>query len=151
MRLMIRSNHLPHLLAVVIFLTLAFGSAPASAQQQSASPDFWEKYDDITDWVTLRLQLTPGQEKAVLPIMQKSLAEKKAVLERYGVLNNPKVRLTPKQRGEIGAQLATISAQSNKELEGILNQQQMAALGKIQHEFLMELAARLRARSTQED
>ncbi|WP_444919977.1 hypothetical protein ACJJID_13815 [Microbulbifer sp. CnH-101-G] len=149
MRLMIRSNHLPHLLVVVISLTLAFGSAPVSAQQQSTNPDFWEKYDDITDWVTLRLQLTPGQEKVVLPIMQKSLAEKKAVLERYGVLNNPKLTLTPKQRGEIGAQLATITGQTNKELEGILKQQQMKELGKIQHELLMELAARLRARSGQ--
>ncbi|QFT56289.1 hypothetical protein [Microbulbifer sp. THAF38] len=149
MRLMIRSNHLPHLLVVVISLTLAFGSAPVSAQQQSTNPDFWEKYDDITDWVTLRLQLTPGQEKIVLPIMQKSLVEKKAVLERYGVLNNPKLTLTPKQRGEIGAQLATITGQTNKQLEGILKQQQMKELGKIQHEFLMELAARLRARSGQ--
>ncbi|USD20831.1 hypothetical protein MJO52_17470 [Microbulbifer variabilis] len=149
MRLMIRSNHLPHLLVVVISLTLAFGSAPVSAQQQTTNPDFWEKYDDITDWVTLRLQLTPGQEKVVLPILQKSLAEKKAVLDRYGILDNPKLTLTPKQRGEIGAQLATISAQVNKELEGILKKQQMRELGKIQHELLMALAARLRARSAQ--
>ncbi|MCO1333174.1 hypothetical protein MO867_02360 [Microbulbifer sp. OS29] len=151
MRLMILSNHLPHLLVVVISLSLAFGSTPASAQQQSTSPDFWEKYDDITDWVTLRLQLTPGQEKTVLPIMQKSFAKKKAVLERYGLLSGTKIVLTPKQRGEIGAQLAAISLQARKELEGTLNKVQMREAQKIQQEFLSEFAARLRARTTQKN
>ncbi|GAB2886805.1 hypothetical protein ACCI51_00890 [Microbulbifer echini] len=150
MRLMIRSNHLPNVLVVVISLTLAFGSTPVSAQQQGSNADFWERYDDINDWVTLRLQLTPGQKKAVLPIMQKSIAEKKAVLEHYGFLSGDKIRLTPKQRGEIGAQLAAISAQTLKELKGILNKQQLKEVSRIQQEFLQGLAARLRARSAQE-
>ncbi|WP_444940791.1 hypothetical protein ACJJI3_20645 [Microbulbifer sp. ZKSA004] len=149
MRLMILSNHLPHIMAVVISLSLAFGSTPASAQQQNANPDFWEKYDDITDWVTLRLQLTPGQEKTVLPIMQKSFAEKKAVLEKYGLLSGEKVALTPKQRGEIGAQFAAISLETHKELEGILNKEQLRKAQKIQQEFLSEFAARLRTKTSQ--
>ncbi|GAA5443436.1 hypothetical protein Misp06_01613 [Microbulbifer sp. NBRC 101763] len=150
MRLMIRSNHLPHLLVVVISLTLAFGSMPGSAQQQGANADFWEKYDDITDWVTLRLQLTPEQEKVVLPILQESFAEKKAVLEAYSLLSDKKIDLTPKQRGEIGAQMAAISAQTLKELKGKLNQKQLKEAGRIQHEFLREFANRLRVRAAQE-
>jgi len=149
MRLMIRPNHLPHLLVVMITLTLAFASMPGSAQQQGVNADFWEKYDDISDWVTLRLQLTPEQEDVVLPIMKESFAEKKAVLEAYGLLSDAKINLTPKQRGEIGAQLASISAQTLQDLRGKVNQKQLKEAGRIQHEFLREFSARLRARTAQ--
>ncbi|MFA0810992.1 hypothetical protein [Microbulbifer epialgicus] len=150
MRLMIQSNHLPPLLVVVISLTLAFGSIPGAAQQQGANADFWEKYDDLTDWVTLRLKLTPEQEKVVLPIMQKSFAEKKAVLENYGLLSEPKPSLTPQQRGEIKAQLAVISARALKELRGTLNRKQLKEAARIQHEFLRALATKLRMGAIQE-
>ncbi|MDP5210560.1 hypothetical protein [Microbulbifer sp. 2205BS26-8] len=64
MRLIIRSSYSLCLLQVALALGLAFASLSVNAQgQQQANPDFWEKYDDLTDWVTLRLQLTPEQER----------------------------------------------------------------------------------------
>ncbi|WP_444929749.1 hypothetical protein ACJJIF_18465 [Microbulbifer sp. SSSA002] len=149
MRLMILSNQLPHILAVVISLSLAFGSAPVSAQQQGVSADFWEKYDDITDWVTLRLQLTPAQKKVVVPILQQSFAEKKAVLKSHGLLGDNKVTLSPKLRSEIGTEMAVISNQSLEKLREVLSTTQMREVQKIQMEFISEVANRLRAQPSQ--
>ncbi|WKD48880.1 hypothetical protein [Microbulbifer spongiae] len=152
MRLIIRPSYWPCLLQVALALGLAFASLSINAQgQQQANPDFWEKYDDLTDWVTLRLQLTPEQEKDVLPVMQRSFAKQKSLLQSYGLANSAKRNLTPKQRGEIGAQLAVISAQSYRELQGMLNEKQLREASKIQREFLRAFAARLSIRAGQDE
>ncbi|MFS1523104.1 hypothetical protein ACL7TT_03165 [Microbulbifer sp. 2304DJ12-6] len=152
MRLIIHSSVWPYLLQVTLFLGLAFTSLPVKAQEQpEVNPDFWEKYDDLTDWVTLRLQLTPEQEKVVLPVMQRSFAKQKSLLQSYGLANSTKPSLTPGQRGEIGAQLAVISARNYRELQGMLNEKQLREASKIQREFLRAFAARLSVRSVQDE
>ena len=57
-----RKSHHPFLsslcAALVALLLFAVVSTGEAEDKDGLGADFWEKYDDITDWTTLRLNLT---------------------------------------------------------------------------------------------
>ncbi|MFV8781444.1 hypothetical protein ACNKU7_03375 [Microbulbifer sp. SA54] len=120
------------LCALLLFSIVTTGQA---ADSDDLSDDFWEKYADITDWVTLRLKLTPEQETKVLPLMEKSFELQLKILEDYGFSQGKMPKLTREQKEEIDAKIIAARAATRAEMVRILNEDQLAELKKIQQEF----------------
>ncbi|WGL16216.1 hypothetical protein PVT68_15765 [Microbulbifer bruguierae] len=128
------------LFALLLFTVVSTGKA---LDAKGLGDDFWEKYDDITDWVSLRLKLTPEQEQKALPILEKSFELKLAILQDYGLKNGKMPRLTQMQKEEIDAKIIAARAATRAELVPILNAEQLEELKKIQLEFHQEFRRRL--------
>ncbi|WP_226663392.1 hypothetical protein [Microbulbifer aggregans] len=120
------------LCALLLFSIVSTGNA---AESEELSDDFWEKYADINDWVSLRLKLTPEQEDKAVPILEKNFERKIAVLKEYGFEPDKKPDLSEQQKEEIDAKFIAIRAATRAELVKILNPEQLAELKKIQQEF----------------
>lgn len=131
------------LLAILLSSILSFPSQ-ASDSKLGSMDDFWEKYDDISDWVTLRLKLTPEQEDKALPLMQENFESQMAIMEAYGIEPGKKVpELTAKQKEEIDAKITAVRTATRAEMVKILNAEQLEELVKIQQEYHQELRKRL--------
>ena len=131
------------LLAILLSSLLSFPSHASDAKLGSMD-DFWEKYDDIADWITLRLKLSPEQEEKVLPLMEKNFELQMAVMKDYGIEPDKKVpKLTQKQKEELDAKLIAVRAATRVEVVEILSEDQLAELKKIQREYHEELRSRL--------
>lgn len=98
------------------------------ADDEGLGEDFWEKYDDIADWLTLRLKLTPEQEEAALPILDENFGKKKAMLKKYGFPSDNLPELSRKQKEEIDAQMIAIRAQTRAQLVSVLDEKQLARI-----------------------
>lgn len=131
---------LPALLGLALLLAVAGG---CGQEEEGLGEDFWEKYDDATDWVTLKLNLTPEQEERVLPILQADFARKKAMLKSYGFLSDDPPELTAKQREEIDAKMIAIRAETRAKLVSILDEQQLENLKELQREYHSDFRERL--------
>ncbi|WP_346837390.1 hypothetical protein [Microbulbifer sp. SAOS-129_SWC] len=136
---------LGRLLAFVFCASLFFSTVQLQADEKGLGDDFWEKYDDIADWVSLRLQLTQEQEKKVLPILHENFEKKKAMLKSYGFLSGSLPELTHKQKEEIDAKMVEIRAETRIQLAELLSPQQIRELKKIQREYHEEFRRRLDA------
>ena len=130
-------------LAILFATSLMFCALQLQADEEGLGDDFWEKYDDIADWVTLRLKLTPEQEKTVLPILEKNFQKQKAMLKQYGFLSGSVPKLTRKQKEEIDAKMIAIRADTRAQLVSILNEKQLKEVKKIQREYHEEFRRRL--------
>lgn len=128
------------LFALLLFTVVSSGKA---LDTSGLSSDFWEKYDDITDWITLRLQLTPEQEEKALPLLEKSFDLKLAILKQYGFDNGKMPKLTDPQKEELDAKIIAARATTRAEMVPILNPAQLEELKKIQREFHEEFRRRL--------
>lgn len=125
-------------------ISLMFCALQLQADDEALGEDFWEKYDDIADWLTLRLKLTPEQEDQVLPILDKTFDTQLALLKEYGIKvgqENPK--LSVKQREELDAKMIAIRAETRAKLVPLLNADQLKEVKKIQEEFHEEFRKRL--------
>lgn len=120
------------LCALLLFSIVSTGNA---AESEGLSDDFWEKYADINDWLSLRLKLTPEQEDKVLPILEKNFERKITVLKEYGFQPGKRPDLSDQQKEEIDAKFIAIRAATRAELVKILNPEQLAELKKVQQEF----------------
>ncbi|WP_158681656.1 hypothetical protein [Microbulbifer pacificus] len=139
------SNLSAAILALLLSSLLTISSSHASDAKLGSMDDFWEKYDDIADWVTLRLKLTPEQEGKMLPLMEKNFELQMAVMKEYGIEPGKMVpKLTTEQKEEIDAKLIAVRASTRVEAVHILNEEQLEELKKIQKEFHQELRARLK-------
>lgn len=127
------------LCALLLFFTVSTGRA----QEAGPGTDFWEKYTDIADWASLRLKLTPEQEKEVIPILQKNFEKKLDILKQYGFTNQDMPKLTEKQLEEIDAKFIAVRAETRAKLAKILNAEQLEELKKIQMESHKEFRQRL--------
>ncbi|MFC6632936.1 hypothetical protein [Microbulbifer taiwanensis] len=118
----------------------------AQADDKELGTDFWEKYDDIADWLTLRLKLTPEQEDKALPILDKTFDDQLALLKEYGIevgKEKEKPKLSVKQREELDAKMIAIRAETRAKLVPLLNADQLKELKKVQEEFHEEFRKRL--------
>jgi len=106
-------------------------------------PDFWEKYDDITDWITLRLKLTPEQEDLALPILEQNFENQLAVLGEYGIKPGHVPKLTREQKEEIDAKIIGTRADTRAKLVKLLKAEQLEELKAIQREYHEEFRKRL--------
>jgi len=97
--------------------------------------DFWERYTDVADWLTLRLKLTPEQEAEVLPLLEKSFELKLLLLDDYGMKNGKMPKLTDQQKEELDAGMIGIRAAERGELVKMLDKQQLEEWKKVQREF----------------
>ncbi|MFI2811317.1 MULTISPECIES: hypothetical protein [Microbulbifer] len=127
----------------ILALLLGLASGCAREEEKGLGEDFWEKYDDVTDWVTLKLNLTPEQEDTVLPILQENFRRKKEMLKGYGFLSGEPPELTQKQREEIDAKMIAIRAETRAQLVDILDEQQLQSLKELQLEYHEEFRRRL--------
>ncbi|WP_237055339.1 hypothetical protein [Microbulbifer sediminum] len=125
---------------LALLLALTGGCA---REDKGLGEDFWEKYDDVTDWVTLKLNLTPEQEETVLPILQENFRRKKEMLKSYGFLSGEAPELTKKQREEIDAKMIAIRAETRAQLVDILDEDQLQSLKELQLEYHEEFRRRL--------
>ncbi|AQQ66828.1 hypothetical protein Mag101_03610 [Microbulbifer agarilyticus] len=107
------------------------------------SSDFWEKYDDIADWTTLRLKLTPQQEEKVLPILEKSFELQLSILQDYGIGEGKIPTLTREQRETLDAKIIAARAATRVEMIKLLNEEQLEVLKQIQQEFHQEFRKQL--------
>ena len=140
------SSWLPHF-RLVTFLLLAVlltTAAPTHlCAQENDSPstiddlgeDFWEKYTDVADWLTLRLKLTPEQEEEVLPLLEKSFELKLLLLDDYGLKNGKMPKLTEQQKEELDAGMIAIRAAERGEMVRMLDREQLEEWKKVQREF----------------
>ncbi|TLM79826.1 hypothetical protein ACONUD_00095 [Microbulbifer harenosus] len=128
------------LFALLLFTVVSTGKA---VDTSGLGADFWEKYDDITDWATLRLQLTPEQEEKALPLLQESFEKKLAILKEYGFDKGVMPELTADQKKELVAKILAARAATRAGMASILNPQQLEELKKIQQEFHEEFQRRL--------
>lgn len=119
--------------SAALFALLLF--TVVSTSKAVDSDDFWEKYDDIADWVTLQLKLTPEQEEKALPLMEKSFELQLHILEDYGFAPGKRPKLTREQKEEIDAKIIAARAATRVEMVKILNEEQLEELKKIQTEF----------------
>ncbi|WP_299596211.1 hypothetical protein [uncultured Microbulbifer sp.] len=127
------------LLAILLSSLLSFPSH-ASDSKLGTMDDFWEKYDDIADWVTLRLKLSPEQEDEALPLMETNFELQMAIMKEYGIEPGKKVpKLTKAQKEEIDAKIIAVRAATRTEMVKVLNDKQLEELKKIQREYHQEL------------
>lgn len=132
------------LIPLLLATSLLFCTVQLQADDEGLGEDFWEKYDDIADWLTLRLKLTPEQEEATLPILEENFEKKKAMLKKYGFLSDNLPELSRKQKEEIDAKMIAIRAQTRAQLVSVLDEKQLAELKKVQREYHDEFRRRLR-------
>ncbi|WP_193161593.1 hypothetical protein [Microbulbifer hainanensis] len=130
-------------LVLLLAISLLFSALQLRAGDEGLGDDFWEKYDDIADWITLRLKLTPEQERVALPILQEDFEKKKEMLKSYGFLSGSKPKLSTKQKEEIDAKMIAIRAETRAKLVDLLDATQLAELKKIQREYHEEFRRRL--------
>ena len=128
------------LFALLLFTVVSTGKA---LENDGLGADFWEKYDDITDWITLRLKLTAEQEDKVLPLLERSFELQLSILEDYGFAKGKMPKLTREQKEELDAKIIASRAATRVEMVKILNAQQLEELKKIQQEFHQEFRRRL--------
>ncbi|WP_160152580.1 hypothetical protein [Microbulbifer sp. ALW1] len=128
------------LFALLLFTVVSTGKAVDST---GLGDDFWEKYDDITDWVSLRLKLTPEQEDKALPLLDKSFDLKLMILKDYGFADGKMPKLTREQKEELDAKIIATRAALRAEMVPILNAEQLEELKKLQNEFHDEFRRRL--------
>lgn len=128
------------LFALLLFTVVSTGKA---IDTSGLGDDFWEKYDDITDWVSLRLKLTPEQEEKALPLLEKSFEEKLTILEEYGFAKGKMPKLSREQKEELDAKIIAARAATRAGMVSILNAEQLEELKKIQQEFHNEFRRRL--------
>lgn len=131
------------LFACLFLASLLFCTLQLRADEKGLGDDFWEKYDDIADWVSLQLKLTPEQEKKVLPILEQSFQKRKTMLESYGFLSGEMPKLTQKQKEEIDAKMIAIRAETHVQLVDLLDTKQLEEAKKIQREYHEEFRRRL--------
>ena len=143
MRLFTRPGHIARLMAFLFSMSVLFCAVQLQAEDEELSGDFWEKYDDIADWVSLRLKLTPEQEKSVLPILSGNFERRLELLKKYGFSPSKRPKLSRVQKEEIDARMIGIGADTRARLVPILNEKQLEELKKIQHEFHMDFRRRL--------
>ncbi|MBN8430535.1 hypothetical protein JF535_06685 [Microbulbifer salipaludis] len=129
--------------AIFALLLIAAISTGKAATADGLGDDFWEKYDDITDWITLRLKLTPEQEDKALPLMEKNFELQLAILEDYGFERGKMPKLTREQKEELDAKIVAVRAATRVEMVKILNAEQLEELKKIQQEYHDEFRRRL--------
>lgn len=128
------------LFALLLFTVISTGKA---VENSGLGSDFWEKYDDITDWVSLRLKLTPEQEEKALPLMEKNFELQLNILEDYGFARGKMPKLTREQKEELDAKIIAVRAATRVEMVKILNAEQLEELKKIQQEYHEEFRRRL--------
>lgn len=138
-----RPANIARLMAFLFSLSVLFCVPQLQAADEDVESDFWEKYDDITDWVTLRLELTPEQEKSVLPILSGNFERRLGLLEQYGFSATEYPELNRVQKEEIDAKMIAIGADTRAKLVPILNAEQLEELKKIQEEFHLDFRHRL--------
>ena len=113
------------------------------AADRGLSDDFWEKYADINDWVSIRLKLTPEQEAKAVPILQENFEKKLQVLQDFGFTDKEMPKLSQAQLEQIDAKFIAIRTETRAQLAAILNPDQLEELKKIQKEYHEEFRARL--------
>ncbi|MCK7596171.1 hypothetical protein M0G74_02685 [Microbulbifer sp. CAU 1566] len=128
------------LFALLLFTVVSTGKA---VDNSGLGDDFWEKYDDITDWITLRLKLTPEQEDKALPLLEKSFELQLMIIKDYGFADGKMPKLTQMQKEELDAKIIATRAATRAEMVKILNPEQLEELKKIQREFHEEFRRRL--------
>ncbi|SHF12750.1 hypothetical protein SAMN04487965_1430 [Microbulbifer donghaiensis] len=138
-----RAGTTARLLALLFSLSVFFCAPQLQAADEDAEGDFWEKYDDIADWVSLRLKLTPEQEKSVLPILSGNFERRLELLKKYGFSPSKRPKLSRVQKEEIDARMIGIGADTRARLVPILDEKQLAELKKIQEEFHLDFRRRL--------
>ena len=137
---------LPNYRLVTLLLMAVLLTAPISTQltaQENDSPstiddlgeDFWERYTDVADWLTLRLKLTPEQEAEVLPLLEKSFELKLLLLDDYGLKDGKMPKLTEQQKEELDAGMIAIRAAERGEMVRMLDKEQLEEWKKVQREF----------------
>ncbi|MCQ3828533.1 hypothetical protein HXX02_03680 [Microbulbifer elongatus] len=137
------SNLSAAILAILLSTILSFPSH-ASDSKLGSMDDFWEKYDDIADWITIRLKLTPEQEDKVLPLLEKNFEVQMAIMEEYGIKPDTEVpKLTREQKEEIDAKVIAVRAATRAEVIKVLEKEQLQELKAIQREYHEELRERL--------
>lgn len=124
-------------------LAIALLVVGGCARDEGLGEDFWEKYDDIADWVTLRLELTPEQEQKVLPILEQDFQRKKEMLKSYGFLSGDKPHLSEQEVEEIDAKMIAIRAETRAKLVPLLAPDQLETLKEIQREYHQDFRERL--------
>ena len=127
--------------ALLLFTVISTGKA---VETSGLGDDFWEKYDDIADWVTLRLKLTPEQEEKALPLMEKNFQLQLLILKDYGFARGKMPKLTREQKEELDAKIISVRAATRTEMVRILNAEQLEELKKIQQEYHDEFRRRLK-------
>ncbi|MBY6190379.1 ribosome-recycling factor [Microbulbifer agarilyticus] len=129
--------------ALVALLLFAVVNTGKAGDDDTLGPDFWEKYDDIADWTTLRLNLTPEQEDKVLPILERNFELQLTILKDYGFGKGKLPKLTREQREELDAKIIATRAATRVEMVKVLNKEQLEELKKMQTEFHQEFRKRL--------
>ncbi|WP_250459009.1 hypothetical protein [Microbulbifer litoralis] len=132
------------LFPVLLAVSLLFCAMQLRADDEGLGENFWEKYDDIADWLTLRLKLTPEQENSALPILEQNFEKKKAMLKEYGFLSGDIPTLDQKQKEEIDAKMIAIRAETRAQLVSVLDERQLEELKKVQREYHEEFRRRLK-------
>lgn len=129
------------LLLMAVFITATMPQ-PVLAQENDSpttiddlGDDFWERYTDVADWLTLRLKLTPEQEAEVLPLLEKSFELKLRLLDDYGLKDGKMPKLTDQQKEELDAAMIAIRAAERGEMVKMLNKEQLEEWKKVQREF----------------
>lgn len=126
-----------------LFLSTLLVVLSGCTREEGLGEDFWEKYDDIADWVTLRLELTPEQEEKVLPILEQDFQRKKEMLKSYGFLSGDKPHLSEQEVEEIDAKMIAIRAETRAKLVPLLAPDQLKSLKEIQREYHQDFRERL--------
>ncbi|MBB5212450.1 hypothetical protein [Microbulbifer hydrolyticus] len=128
------------LFALLLFTVVSTGKA---VDTSGLGDDFWEKYDDITDWVSLRLKLTPEQEDQALPLIENNFEQQLSLLREYGFARGKMPKLTREQKEELDAKIIGVRAATRAEMVKILSAEQLEELKKIQQEYHDEFRRRL--------
>ncbi|GMG87343.1 hypothetical protein [Biformimicrobium ophioploci] len=133
-----------YLALALVVLLLAAGQVSADAHKKKGlGADFWEKYADITDWMTLEMKLTPEQEKKVLPMLQDSFKSKVQVLKDYGFEVGKKPELSCEQILEIDEKILKVRVETVKKVKPELSEEQVQSYIDIVRGFHMDMKERL--------
>lgn len=140
------------LAALVSFVSVAAAPAangtgvfPASISSGGAGDG-----ERLEAWIE-ELELTDEQRKAVEPIVQRSVAQRRAVLQAEGIERGKGPRASLRQLRKVKRDLEKIRKRTDAELADVLTDDQMDTLTAARKAARKELRQRLKERRKQDD
>ncbi|MEO0975185.1 MAG: Spy/CpxP family protein refolding chaperone [Pseudomonadota bacterium] len=129
-----------------IIMSLVLTLAAASALAASPTDEQRAQAEQQMAAIAERLALTDDQRAQIEPILMASMEEQKALLAKHGIdpNGNGSSRPNPRQLRSLRADAQALRTETQSELKGILNDEQLAEFAKIQEESKQQMRNRVR-------
>lgn len=130
---------------LIVFGLLVTGGTSSMAMAKDEGKDFQAKIEQTKQ----RLNLSEEQEKKLVPIIEKSMEQRKALFDKHGIerpKNGEKKRPSFSQMMALKEDMDKLNADTRAQLSSVLNDEQLAQWDEIQKENKDKMRKRMRNR-----